>query len=900
MLLRLKKMVRNLVRRGPQDAELDAEVRGYADMLAEENMRKGMEPEEARRAARIELGGVEQVKEQVRDARAGAWLDSMLQDLRYGMRMLRKSPGFAAVAILTLALGIGANAAIFTLTYAVILKSLPVPNPQQLVRYTFRSGDQELGLSGPVYDSLRKHETVNQDLLAWSSDDLPVEQNGTVTTAQAALVSGNGFRVLELQPLFGHTFGEADDVSGGGPNGWQALLSYEYWKEHFGGSRDVLGRTLAIHGKAVTIVGVLPEGFDGVVAGRRADIVLPLAFDEVVNAPKPMRHYGGSFWLTLVGRLKPGETVQSAVANLQATEAAVRAEADPKRIFLAGFFSRFRLGVESGRGGRSSLRIAYSKPLIALEVLVGLLLLLCCANTALLVVARVSSRFREFAVRGALGAPRRRLFRQVLSEVGMLAFCGLAAGVALGWIAAKALVAMLAAIGQPPPLDVTPQLAVIGFTAAISVLSALAAGVWPAMRASRVSPMLGMKQGSAGAFSKGVGGWIVPAQVAVSVTLLAAAAVLGGSFVHLLVDSAGFRPQGAVMADVDLSALKPAAETSTTDAEKMVEAIEQTPGVTAAAAMTSPPIHDWFSAGHYFSLGANGVVHTDMSLWPETVTPDYFAAMGTPILEGRAFSRDDVAGEQVCILSAAAARYFFPGEEAVGRFLYGGGSDPANDGKTKAGPEETYRVIGVAADARFRSLREEAPRMVYDVARKDEISAEFFVVARGPSAGVVTGAIREAARRVVPGAAAPEVFTFDRLVETHLRRERMLTALSGCFAGVALLLTIMGLYGLLTRSVVVRTKEIGLRLALGARPRDAVRLVLRQGFKLVLIGSVAGVAAAVAVTRLLGSLLFGISATDPAIFAGVVVALFAAALGASCLPAWRAARIDPMQALRYE
>ncbi|HUJ29912.1 MAG TPA: ABC transporter permease [Candidatus Acidoferrum sp.] len=900
VLPRFKNLIRNLTRKRERDAELDVEVRAYVDMLAETKMREGMKPEEARRAARIELGGVEQVKERVRDARTGAWLDSLLQDLRYGLRMLRKSPGFTAVAVLTLALGIGANAAIFTLTYAVILKSLPVPNPQQLVRYTFRSGDQDLGLSGPVFDALRKHETVNDDILAWSSDDLPVEENGAVTNVQGALMSGDGFRVLGLRPMLGHTFSDADDVPGGGPNGYQALLGYSYWKQHFGASRDVLGRSLTIHGKPATVIGVLPEGFDGVDAGRDANIVLPLAFEEVLNAPNSMRRHGGSFWLTLIGRLKPGESLRSAVANLQATEAAVRAEADPRHIYLSGFFSRFHMGVESGRGGRSFLRIVYSRPLIALELLVGLLLSLCCANTALLVLARVSSRFREFAVRNALGAPRRRLFRQVLIEVAMLAFFGLAAGLVLGWAAARSLVAMLAALGQPPPLDVTPQFMVIAFTAAISVLSALAAGVWPAVRASRVSPMLGMKQGAASSFSRGLGGWIVPAQVAVSVTLLAAASVLAGSFVRLLSENAGFRPGNAVLADVDLSAIKPSAADSTADAHKIVEATAQVPGVEAAAAMTSPPIHDWFSAGHYFSLGPNGAVHTDMTLWPETVTSDYFAAMGTPILQGRAFSRDDVTGEQVCILSAAAARYFFPNEDAIGRFIYSGGADPAADGKTKVAVDDTFRVIGIAADARFRSLREEAPHMIYHFARKDEISSEFFVIARGPSAGVVAGAIREAARRVVPTAAPPTVFTFDRLVTTHLRRERMLTALSACFAGVALLLTIMGLYGLLARNVVVRTKEIGLRLALGARPRDALRLVLWQGLRLVFVGAIAGLAAAVAVTRLLGSLLFGVSATDPAIFAGVVVALFAVALGASCIPAWRAARIDPMQALRYE
>lgn len=412
--------------------------------------------------------------------------------------------------------------------------------------------------------------------------------------------------------------------------------------------------------------------------------------------------------------------------------------------------------------------------------------------------------------------------------------------------------------------------------------------------------MTGMKQGAAASFSKNIGAWIVPAQVAVSVMLLAAASLLGGSFLHLLADDSGFRPEGAVMAEVGFSSNHLSAETSTRDARQIVEALAQTSGVEAAAAMSSPPIYGWWSAGHYFSLGQNGAVHTDMNVWGESVTPDYFAAMGTRILQGRPFNQADLNGEQVCVLSASAARYFFPNEDAIGRFVYSGGGDQNQDGKTKISASDTFRVIGVAADARFQSLREPAPRMLYALGEKEAFGNPFFLIARGPRDAVVSGAIRESVRRVVPTAEAPTVFSFYQLMATHLRRERMLMALSASFAGIALLLTVMGLYGLLMRSVVVRTKEIGLRLALGARPKDALGLVLRHGLRLVVVGAVLGLAAAIGVTRLLGTLLFGVSPTDPLILTGVVVALFAFALAASCLPAWRAAHIDPMQALRHE
>ena len=315
-------------------------------------------------------------------------MSTFLQDLRYGFRMLAKNPGFTAVAVITFALGIGANTAVFSLTYALILRSLPVPNPGELVRYTFRErGVPDLSLSGPAYDALRRYETVNRDILAWSGVDLAIQENGTVTRVHGAMMTGNGFCVLELRSYLGRVFGDPDDVSGGGPNGYQALLGYQWWRQHFHADPAVVGRSLNVNGRPAAIIGVLPEGFEGLVAGERADVILPLAFEEVTNAPRPKRHAAGDFWLTVMGRLKPDESVKTAQANLQATDTLVREEADPSHQFLRGFFAPFEIGVESGRSGRSFLKVIYSRPLLVLEILAGLLLLLCCANTALLVLA---------------------------------------------------------------------------------------------------------------------------------------------------------------------------------------------------------------------------------------------------------------------------------------------------------------------------------------------------------------------------------------------------------------------------------------------------------------------------------------------------------------------------------
>jgi predicted permease len=898
---KLRSLIRNLFRRARLEQDLDDEVRSYARMLADEGRDRGLNALEARRRALIELGGLEQVKEQVREVRMGARLEMVWQDLRYGARMLRKNPGFSAVAALTLALGIGANAAIFTLTYAVILKSLPVPNPGQLVRYTFReSGLSDLSISGPAYDALRKHETVNQDLLAWSNADLAVDENGTVTRASGALISGNGFRVLELRPYLGRVFGDADDVTEGGPGGYQALLGYDYWKRHFQQNPGVVGHPLNVNGRAVTVIGVLPEGFYGLIAGVPTDILLPLSFEEVTNAPHPMRHMAGSFWLTVVGRLKPGESLAGAQANLRATDAVVREEADPSHTFLRGFFAPFKLGVESGRGGRSFLKVDYARPLLVLEILVALLLLLCCANTALLMVARTTGRFREFAVRSALGAQRGRLFGQVLGEVGLLAARGLVIGLWLGWAAARSLVAMLAGVGEPPPaLDIGPRLAILAFAAAVTILSALAAGLWPALRASRAAPALDLKQGEALSSSQRLGSWIVPVQVAISITLLAAASLLGSALVHLLLEHTGFRSDGLVMADVDLSAAKPTDKQAAEDAWQMLRVVENAPGVQAAALLQAPPLHNGWSAGHFFSVAGHGTVHSDMQTWPETVSPDYFGTMGTQILEGRGFAKRDRSESPICVLSASAAAYFFPNEEPVGQFVYSGGADPSKDG-AHLDPKDACRVIGIAEDVHFQSLREAPPRMLYSLASADDGGTQFSLGVRSSGAGLGAAALRNAARQVVPLAPAPTIYTFKELVNAHLQQERMLTALSACFAAIALLLTALGLYGLLARTVLLRTREIGLRLALGAPRRDALLLVVREGMRLVLIGAGIGIGVALVVTRLLRSLLFGVRPTDPVALAGVVGVVVAIALLASFIPARRATRLNPTEALRCE
>jgi len=825
-------------------------------------------------------------------------LTTIFQDVLLALRQFRKAPGISAATVLTLGLGIGINAAVFTLTYVVVLEKLPVPSPTGLVRYTFHNGSQDIGLSGPLYDALQKHESGLTGLLAWSQNSFAVQENGIVTGLKGALMTGNGFRVLELQPTIGRAFDEADDNTAGGPNGFQALLGYDYWKNHFQSADSVLGKVLTVNGKPVTIIGVLPKGFDGLIVGEHIDFLMPLSFESVLNSP-PQRDNAGSFWLTVMGRLKPGETVRRALANLRVTEASVRQDADRKHIFLSGFFASFKLGVESGSAGRSFLRVAYESPLLALEILAGLLLLLCCTNVALLTLARLVGRHQEFAVRLAIGASRPRIFRLILTEGIVPAACGLGIGVLVGWWAAKSLTAMIASFGQAPPIDVTPRAVILAFTAGLTVLAALLASVLPAITAGRTTLLPDLKETQASSALKNLGGWFVPLQVALAIVLLASASLLIGTLRNLLLQRSGFHADGVVMAEIDLSLGKPTARVAAQQAQQILDQVATAPGAQSATLMSMPPLHSWFSSGHYFSIGARGNVHSDMETWPESVSQNYFATMGTTIRQGRGFLPQDVSGAHVCVLSASAAHRFFPGEDPIGKLVFAGAENPESDGKKTVDPADTCSVIGVAEDAHFRTLRETPPRTIYRLFGTDGPGATFSLAVKSRTPANVVSSIRRTVQNVAPAAIAPTPYTFTELQDDDLKRERLLSLLSSSCAVIALLLTGLGLYAMLARLVALRTREIGIRLALGSHPRSVLALVIREGMTLVLAGAAFGLLPSLAVSRVLHSLLFGVKSVSP-MFAGAIALLVAVGVAACYIPARRASRVDPMVALHYQ
>jgi putative ABC transport system permease protein len=821
---------------------------------------------------------------------------TLAQDLRFALRQLRKSPGYAFVAVLTLALGIGANTAIFLLTYSIVLKSLPVPHPGQLIRYTFRSGSGEVGLSNSQYKALVQRQTAASGLFAWSSDDATLRRNGQPEKIHLGLATGSVFSVLQLHPALGRGLSPQAGQPG---SVWQpeAVLSYGYWQSAFHGDSAVLGQTLNIQNNSFSIVGVLPPGFDGVEPDSKIDVLVPLSFNRLLHPGSPMIDMDGAFWLTVMGRLGPGETLALAQANLSAIRAQVNEAADPSHRFLnGGFFSGYTLGVESGRAGQSFLRYRYATPLLALEGLCALIMLLCAVNVALLVVSRVSGRLHEFAMRNALGATRGRLLAQVLTEALLLGIAGLACGGFLGWQLCKILIGIISDPGMPPVLEVRAGLVVVAFSAAISVGAALLAGLWPAWRAAHTAPALDLRQTGSGRSAARFGRWIIPVQVALGVVLLNAALLLAGTLLSYLRQHSGFNAGQTVLADLNLSDAGLPAKMQPAKLDDFLQQLQAMPGVHGAAILSMAPINHGFSVAGYYTRDAKGNLRSNQQVWPESVSADYFSVMGTQILQGRAFAAADASGDEVCIISAAAAQFFFPGQSAIGASLNAG------DGTEKPADRAACRIVGIAEDARMKSLLAPAPLVVYELTGHQTGGVYGYATAavRAANPQLAADAIRRVYARVFPSLPPPRTWLFRDAVNADLSRQRLLSSVSGGFALLALALVATGLYGILARIVVERRREIGIRMALGAQRQQIVSTLARTAVLRITLGVVAGAALAAVTGHLLQSLLFGVSAASPVVGVLTLLLLLLVLILAFVFPAGRAASVDPMEAIRDE
>jgi len=628
--------------------------------------------------------------------------------------------------------------------------------------------------------------------------------------------------------------------------------------------------------------------------------VLPLAFDEVIHPRHPRRHAPNYMWLTILGRLHAGESLQSAKSDLAAIAPQVRKAADPSHTLLDGIFKAFQYGVVEGRMGRSDLATNYRQPLLVLELLAGLLLALCCASLALLLLARSSARNHEFAVRSALGASRGTLFGHVLLEVLLLGCAGVLAGLLLGWLLAHSLVALLADGATAVRIDVAPNLVVFGCATAGALLTALVAGLFPAILSCRTMPAMDLKQAQAA--TKKIGGtWIVSIQIALSLVLTASAFWLGSTFLHLFLTNSGFQPKHVVFAEFDAWDTKIPPAQVAQEKQDILARIEHAPGVQAATWISVPPLDNAWSSASYISRDQHGAIHRDIEIWPEWVTADYFAALGTRIVEGRAFTQKDNGAGSICVLSASAAARFFPGEDALGKTIYSASGNSTQEMAKSFDARNACRVVGVSQDAHFWSLESAPQRSVYKLIQSDKTSSlgMTLVVRAGDTASAIRE-IRNIAHRVNPNSPAPETRLFTEMVDASLRQERLLVRLSTGFSALALLLTGVGLFGILARRVTERTREIGIRMAFGA-PRSAVlRMVLLSTAVQVCIGIVLGTVCTVYMGRTMHSLLYGTNAGSLWIYLGSIAAIVLTCMLAVFIPARRAASVDPMQALRTE
>jgi len=833
------------------------------------------------------------------------WEDAMIQDLRFGVRMLLKQPGFTLIAVLTLALGIGGNTAIFSLLDVVLLKSLPVEEPNKLVLFgrgedigytdAFPNKNWDL-FSYPFYEEVRQRNEVFSEVAALMS--IPSSPHGVLNTNGAGgeveklnlqLVSGTYFSVLGVNASLGRTFTEADDQTAGGQP--VAVISYAWWERRWGGDPAAVGKTISIRETSYTIIGVAPKEFFGTTVGQAPDLWVPLAMEA--QSPSSLwsqRHNQEAQSLYLIARLNSGMSVEqaSAAVNLLFKQSLQeRAGAQPSVERLQAIQ---RAGIELTPVGRglSALRQKFSLSLRILMAVVGVVLLIACANVATLLLARAASRQKEFAVRLAIGAGRARLIRQLLTESVLLASLGGIAGVVLAWWGSRLLVLMASAGSEPLPLDVTPNARILGFTLLASLLSAVIFGTAPAVRAARIEPNSGLKGGKGSAQATGLlGKELVVAQVALSLVLLVGA----GLFVRTLINLQNV-PTGFDQQNVMLFRLNPAT-TGYKGAQlapllrEVEDKVRTLPGVQAASFSSFT-----FNQGQWTSrvfTGEPDPSEGQRSVRQNIVGPDYFITMGIPLISGRGFGPQDTdKSQKVAVISESMAERFFPNGSPLGsRF-------------STYGSNVQFEIVGVVKDAKYVAVTEQLrPMAYYTHAQLPQPLGNFVVRFSGTPAALVPQ-VRQAIREVNRNLPLDEVVSLSEHIGRSLTQQKLVARLASFFGLLAVLLACVGLYGVLSYAVARRTSEIGIRLALGAQSQNILWLVLRQALALVCGGVIVGLVAASFVTKLAETMLFQLRPNDPLTLVSATLLLIAMAALAGYVPARRAARVDPMVALRHE
>jgi predicted permease len=870
------------------EEELDKELRFHLEQHADDLIARGYSPEEARRQARLALGGPEQVKERCRDARGTKWLEDLLQDLRYGARMLSQQPGFTAVAVLSLALGIGATTTVFSLANAVLLRPLPVKDPDTLVTVNKpdSNGSGIHTISYPDYLDYRSRNEVFSDLLVWSEASLSLNLDGQAEQAYGMVVSGNYFSMLGVQPAMGRFFtAEEDHTPGAQP---VVVLSYALWQGRFGGDPSVIGQNIKLKGYPFTVIGVAPKGFTSTYNVFAPALYVPLMMQEQV-LPKPDR-FGQRMtkYLKVTGRLKPGVTREQAQAALSLLDRQLEEDYSEQ----GGTSRRPNLSVELVPVGSFPLeiRLALLGGASLLLAIVGSVLLIACANVAGMLLARATVRQREIAVRLALGATRQRLIRQLLTESSLLFCVAGVLGVGLTVWLTRLLSSITLPIALPFAVEAKVDWRVLSFALLLALLTSIIFGLAPALEASRADLHTALKDAPAarGVKRSRLRQAFVVGQIALSLALLICAGLFARALQYAQTIYPGRQPETVLTATMDPREHGYSVARAREFYQQLTERVAALPGVEAVSLARELQIGDGYSTT---SLAIKDVpLESNLKVEANTIAPNYFQTMGIALLAGRDFTPADREGApRVVIINEAMARRFWPGASALGRQVQVGGAEWAE-------------VIGVVENGKHRVAGETPPPFVYMpfLQSQNGITNMTLVLRQRGDAANGLAAVRREVQALDPNLPVQAAMTLTEAVRLVTLPWEVAGTLANAFGLIGLVLAALGIYGLVSYTVNQRTHEIGVRVALGAQRRDIFKLVLGQGFKLALLGIAVGLALSFGLTRALADLLFGVSASDPATYLSISSLLVLVALLACFVPARRATKVDPMRALRQE
>jgi len=866
------------------DQDFEHELETHLDLLTNENIRRGMAPEEARRNARIRLGGNTQLRETNRELRGLPLIETFLQDARFALRMLRKNPGFTAVAVLTLALGIGANTAIFSVVYAVLLKPLPYAQPDQLFN-VFQAQPQEgVAVDGWSYQNfavLRDQNHVFSELAGNQHHQLALTGRGEPTVVNTSVVTPELFSVFGEKPLAGRVF-HSDDGKPGAPP--VVILSENLWRGVLGADPNIIGSSIDLDKRSFTVVGIMPAGFRFPLLTETEQLWIPLVQDPLFGSWMPRR---GGHWLTVTGRLKPGVSRQQAQTELDAISARLAKEFPAEN---NGWTIRMNPLQQDIVGDARS-------PLLVLLAAVGLVLLIACANIANLLLTRATSRAREIAVRATLGAGRARIVRQLLSESAVLGLLGGVAGIALAYWGVRGLSFLL-----PPSLPrinvIRVDNFVLGFALLLSAIASCAFGLAPALFAANANLQSSLREGGGRSGesrnSRHARSFLAAGEIALAMVLLVAAGLLLRSFSNLMSVSPGFDVQHIVKADISLPQFeysKPQQWIAFSD--EFLTSLQSQPGMQDSAIAVPRPIADGCANIGFEIVGSPppsaGVSRTADFV---SVSPNYFHVMKIPLLSGRLFDhRDILSSPRVTVISKEMARLYFPNQDPLGKQLFFGFAYDAG---------VAHEIVGIVGDVRDESLGKNPGPMMYVPYDQAPLWGANVVVKSTMNASNVAAAIRGQVQKIDKDLPVTDVAKMPDILDASLDQPRFRTLLLGLFAAMALVLAATGIFGVISYSVSRRTNEIGIRVALGASRKTILGIILRETLLLTTAGLAVGLPCALAASHLLGHLLFNVSSNDPATLAAVAFCLLGVAGMAGYIPARRAMRVDPMVALRYE